>query len=173
MEADTKEVSDLIPQHNEVPLSTNFLDNNVKGSQNVLPDDKLIKKSETTKDDSSLNNASDSESQANKENIDDPEEIGKVEGNASNERPNSKSDTIENISKNIVSVKGVDFASDKSVKSTPPASIKCGVRRHAPQAPLAATGLSRAASTIWRRRASTVVPRVRLLAPAAPRPVEV
>ena len=100
MEADTKEVSDLIPQHNEVPLSTNFLDNNVKGSQNVLPDDKLIEKSETTKDDSSLNNASDSESQVNKENIDDPEEIGKVEGNASNERPNSKSDTIENISEN-------------------------------------------------------------------------
>ena len=73
MEADTKEVSDLIPQHNEVPLSTNFLDNNVKGSQNVLPDDKLIKKSETTKDDSSLNNASDSENQVNKENIDNPE----------------------------------------------------------------------------------------------------
>ena len=100
MEADTKEVSDLIPQHNEVPLSTNFLDNNVKGSQNVLPDDKLIEKSETTKDDSSLNNASDSESQVNKENIDDPEEIGKVEGNASNERPNSKSDTIANTSEN-------------------------------------------------------------------------
>ena len=82
MEADTKEVSDLIPQHNEVPLSTNFLDNNVKGSQNVLPDDKLIEKSETTKDDSSLNNASDSESQVNKEDIDDPEEIEKVEENS-------------------------------------------------------------------------------------------
>ena len=100
MEADTKKVSDLIPQHNEVPPSTNFLDNNVKGSQNVLPDDKIIEKSETAKDDSSLNNASDSERRPNKENIDDPEEIGKVEGSASNEMPNSKSDTIASTFEN-------------------------------------------------------------------------
>ena len=98
IEGDNKEASDLIPQHTEVPLLTKVLDNNVKYSQTVLLDDKIIEKSETAKDDSSLNNASDSEGHQNKENINDPEEIGKVEGNVSNKRHNSKSDTIVNTS---------------------------------------------------------------------------